>query len=143
MRVALVVACLAGLTLPAAVDAAGGRDVRAIRGLLHQELSLLKRGDFRQLYSLTTPEFRRQCRYPRFLYDARRFRRTLGSTAVVDRVRVDFKTRRRAIVEYRYLKNRRPFIWVRFEKGDRYAKLGTRWYDDYDRIACRRGFLRR
>jgi hypothetical protein len=142
MRGALVAACLVGLALPAAGDAAGGRDVRALRGLLQQELSLLKQGTFRQLYSLTTPEFRRKCRYPRFLYDARRFRRTLGPTAVVDRVRVDFKTRRRAIVEYRYLKNRQPFIWVRFKKGDGYAKLGTRWYDDYDRIACRRGLLR-
>jgi hypothetical protein len=142
MRAALVVACLVGLALPTVGDAAGGRDVRAIRGLLHQQLSLLKRGKFRQLYALTTPAFRRQCRYPRFLYDSRRLRRALGPTAVVDRVRVDFKTRRRAIVEYRYLKDRVPFMWVRFKKGDRYAKLGTRWYDDYDRISCRRGFLR-
>jgi hypothetical protein len=110
--------------------------VRAIRGLLQQQLTLLKQGKFRQSYALTTPAFRRHCPYPRFLRRAREARRRLGPSAHVDRVRVDFRTRRRAIVEYRVLKNGRPFMWVRFSKGDRYAKLGTRWYDDYDGVKC-------
>jgi hypothetical protein len=136
VRLALVLACLVALAVPAIGDAAGGRDVRAIRGLLQQQLTLLKQGKFRQSYALTTPAFRRHCPYPRFLRRAREARRRLGPSAHVDRVRVDFRTRRRAIVEYRVLKNGRPFMWVRFSKGDRYAKLGTRWYDDYDGVKC-------
>jgi hypothetical protein len=136
MRRALVLTGVLVLAVPAAGDAAGGRDVRAIRGLLHTQLTLLKQGKFRKLYALTTPAFRRRCPYPRYLSRAREIRRKLGPNSLVDRIRVDFKTRRRAIVEYRYLKNRRPFLWVRFSRGDVYAKLGTRWYDEYDRIAC-------
>jgi hypothetical protein len=136
MRGALLLASVFALALPALGDAAGGRDVRAIRGLLHQQLTLLKQGKFRQLYALTTPGFRRQCSYPRFLRRARQLRSTLGPNSVVDRIRVDFKTRRRAVVEYRYLKNRKPFLWVRFSKGNLYAKLGTRWYDEYDQVTC-------
>jgi hypothetical protein len=136
VRPAVVLACLVALAVPAIGGAAGGRDVRAIRGLLQQQLTLLKQGKFRQSYALTTPAFRRHCPYPRFLRRAREARRRLGPSAHVDRVRVDFMTRRRAIVEYRVLKNGRPFMWVRFSKGDRYAKLGTRWYDDYDGVKC-------
>jgi hypothetical protein len=136
VRRALVLACLVALAVPAIGGAAGGRDVRAIRGLLQQQLTLLKQGKFRQSYALTTPAFRRHCPYPRFLRRAREARRRLGPSAHVDRVRVDFRTRRRAIVEYRVLKNGRPFMWVRFSRGDLYAKLGTRWYDDYDGVKC-------
>jgi hypothetical protein len=136
IRGTVVLACVLALAMPTLGDAAGGRDVRAIRGLLHQQLSLLKQGKFRQLYALTTPGFRQRCSYPRFLRISREARRKLGPTSVVDRIRVDFKSRRLAVVEYRYLKNGKPFLWVRFRKGDRYAKLGTRWYDEFDRLAC-------
>jgi hypothetical protein len=136
VRRAVVLACLVALSVAATAGAAGGRDVRAIRGLLQQQLTLLKQGKFRQSYALTTPAFRRHCPYPRFLRRAREARRRLGPSAHVDRVRVDFRTRRRAIVEYRVLKNGRPFMWVRFSRGDLYAKLGTRWYDDYDGVKC-------
>jgi hypothetical protein len=136
VRRAVVLACLVAVSVAAIAGAAGGRDVRAIRGLLQQQLTLLKQGKFRQSYALTTPAFRRHCPYPRFLRRAREARRRLRPSAHVDRVRVDFRTRRRAIVEYRVLKNGRPFMWVRFSKGDRYAKLGTRWYDDYDGVKC-------
>jgi hypothetical protein len=133
---ALVLACVVALAAPAFGEAAGGRDVRAIRGLLHQQLTLLKAGKFRQLYGLTTRGFRQRCPYPKFVARARETRRRLGPNSLVDRIRVDFKTRRRAVVEYRFLKNRKPFLWVRFSKGDLYAKVGTRWYNEYDRIAC-------
>lgn len=136
MRRIVVLACLVALAVPAIGGAAGGRDVRAIRGLLQQQLTLLKQGKFRQSYGLTTPSFRGHCPYPRFLRQAREARRRLGPSARVDRVRVDFKTRRRALVEYRLLKNGKLFMWVRFSRGDRYAKLGTRWYDDYDGVTC-------
>lgn len=136
MRRIVLLACVVALAVPAVGGAAGGRDVRAIRGLLQQQLTLLKKGKFKQSYALTTPAFRRHCPYPRFLRQAREARRRLGASARVDRVRVDFKTRRQAIVEYRVLKNGSPFMWVRFSKGDRYAKLGTRWYDDYDGVKC-------
>lgn len=99
-------------------------------------MTLLKQGKYPQLYALTTRGFRQHCSYPRFARDSRELRRRLGSSAVVDRIRVDFETKRRAVVEYRYLRNRRPHLWVRFRSGDFYAKVASRWYDEFDRTAC-------
>jgi hypothetical protein len=63
-------------------------------------------------------------------------RRILGPTAQVDRILVRFVSARSAIVSYRFLRRGRPFLRVRFSDGDRYAKLGVRWFDEYDRLAC-------
>jgi hypothetical protein len=132
----LVLALAILLATPAFGGAAGGADVKAIRALLQEQLTLLKQGKYPQLYALTTKRFRQRCSYPRFARDYRTLRRQLGPTAQVDRIRVDFDTRRRAVVEFRFLKNKKPFVWVRFRAGDLYAKVGRRWYDEYDRIAC-------
>jgi hypothetical protein len=61
VRRVVVLTCLVALVLPALGGAAVGRDVTAIRGLLQQELMLLKQGKFRQSYALTTPAFRSHC----------------------------------------------------------------------------------
>jgi hypothetical protein len=132
----LLIALAILLATPALGGAAGGEDVRAIRALLQRELTLLKQAKYPRLYALTTRGFRQRCSYPRFARDSRELRRRLGPSAVVDRIRVDFETKRSAIVEYRYLKNRRPYLWVRFRRGDLYAKVGSRWYDEFDRTAC-------
>ena len=136
MRWALVLAFVLALSLPAFGGARGGADVRAIRALLHKQLTLVQQGKFRQLYALTTAALRRRCPYARFVRGAREVRRAIGPNSNVDRILVDFKANRRAVVQYRFLKNRKPFIRVRFSDGDLYTKLGTRWYDEYDAVTC-------
>lgn len=133
---ALVLAVAVVLITPALGGARGGPDVRALRALVHQQLTLVKAGRFRAAYALTTPGFRARCPYVKFVRKGRETRRRLGPTAQVDRILVQFSTRRRALVQYRFLKNRTPFVRVRFRDRDRYTKIGSRWYDEYDRVAC-------
>lgn len=137
MRALLLAAVLAlVLVIPSVAGARGGEDVKALRALLQQQTTLLKQGKFRAMYALTTRRFRNRCRYARFVRSQRADRRRLGPTAQVDRIQVRFLTARRAIVAYRFLKRGRPFVWVRFSRRDLHAKVGSRWYDEYDRIAC-------
>ena len=136
MRV-VVLALVAALALPAIAGARGGEDVRAIRALMQQRMTLLKQGKYRAMYALTTQRYRANCRYVKFVAVNRRLRRALGPTALVDRIQVKFLAARRAHVAYRYLKNRRPYRWVGFSRRDAYAKVGRRWFDDYDQLACR------
>jgi hypothetical protein len=132
----LVVAVVLVVAMPSLAGARGGEDVKAIRALLHQRMTLLKQGKFRAMYALTTSRFRARCPYVRFARENRRLRRALGRTALVDRIQVRFLAARRAQVAYRFLKNRRPYLWVRFRHRDGYTKVGRRWYDEYDRVAC-------
>jgi hypothetical protein len=135
VRVLLLVAVLL-LTIPGVAGARGGQDVRAIRALLQKQLTLVKQGKFRAMYATTTKRFRSRCPYARWVRNMKEIRRILGPTAQVDRILVRFVSARQAIVSYRFLKRGRPFLRVRFSDGDRYAKIGARWFDEYDRIAC-------
>lgn len=132
-----VLAVVLILVSPSLAGARGGPDVRAIRALLHRQMALVKEGNFRALYETTTTRrFRAGCDFDRFVRIQRRLRLRLGPTAQVDRIRVSFPARRRAVVAYRYLKNRRPVVWVGFRAGDLYVKIGSRWYDEHDRTGC-------
>jgi hypothetical protein len=135
MRV-FVLAILLALALPTLAGARGGADVRAIRTLLHREMTLLKQGNYRSMYFLTTQRYRAGCPYVKFVAKKRALRRALGPTAVVDRIQVKFLAAKRAHVAYRYLKNRKPYLWVRYSRQDAHTKVGRRWLDDYDRLAC-------
>jgi hypothetical protein len=135
VRVVVLVLVVA-LAMPAIAGARGGEDVRAIRALLQQRMTLLKQGKYRAMYALTTQRYRANCRYVKFVAVNRKLRRALGRTALVDRIRVKFLAARRAHVAYRFLKNRRPYRWVGFNRRDAYTKVGRRWFDDYDGLAC-------
>ena len=135
MRVVLL-AILIALALPTLAGARGGADVRAIRALLHQEMTLLKQGKYRSMYFLTTQRYRANCPYVRFVAKKRALRKALGPTALVDRIQVKFLAANRAHVAYRFLKNRRPSRWVAFSRRDAHTNVGRRWLDDYDRLAC-------
>jgi hypothetical protein len=137
VRAALVLLGVLVLAVPGVAGARGGEDVKALRALIQKQLLLTKQGEFRQLYrTTTTRRFRARCPYPRFLRLARAARAGLGPTAQVDRILARFLTQRRAILSYRILKNGRPVVRIRFSDRDVYAKVGSRWYDDYDRVGC-------
>jgi hypothetical protein len=133
---ALALALVVALALPTLAGARGGEDVKAIRALLHQQMTLLKQGKYRAMYARTTQRYRANCRYVKFVAVNRRLRRALGPTALIDRIQVKFLTDKRAHVAYRFLKNRRPYRWVRFSRQDAYTKVVRRWFDDYDNLAC-------
>jgi hypothetical protein len=134
---ALVLALVVALVVPTLAGARGGADVRAIRAVLHQQMTLLKQGKYRSMYALTTQRYRANCPYVKFVATNRALRQKLGPTALVDRIQVKFLAAKQAQVAYRFLKNRRPYLWVRFGQRDTYTKVGRRWFDDYDGIACR------
>ena len=137
VRVALVALGVVVLAIPSVAGARGGEDVKALRALLQKQLTLTKQGEFRVIYrTTTTSRFRARCPYRRFVRLAREVRVALGPTAKVDRILVRFLSQRRALLSYRLLKNGRPFLRVRFSDSDVYAKVGSRWYDDYDRVGC-------
>lgn len=137
LRAAVVAVGVAVLAIPGVAGARGGEDVKALRALLQKQLTLTKQGQFRVMYrTTTTKRFRARCPYARFVRGARAARAALGPTAQVDRILARFLTQRRALLSYRLLKNRRPVARVRFSDRDLYAKVGSGWYDDYDRGAC-------
>jgi hypothetical protein len=137
VRAAVVTAAVLVLAIPGVAGARSGEDVKALRALLQKQLTLTKQGQFRVIYrTTTTRQFRARCPYRRFVRLAREVRAALGPTAKVDRILVRFLSQRRALLSYRLLKNGRPVLQVRFSDGDVYAKVGSRWYDDYDRVGC-------
>jgi hypothetical protein len=137
VRVALVALGVAVLAIPSVAGARGGEDVKALRALLQKQLTLTKQGEFRVMYDTTTTRrFRARCPYRRFVRLSREARAILGPTAQVDRILARFLSQRRALLSYRFLKNRRPFLRVRFSHRDVYTKVGSGWYDDYDRVSC-------
>jgi hypothetical protein len=100
-------------------------------------MTLVKQGEYRAMYrTTTTRRFRARCPYAKFVRTQRELRQRLGPTGVVDRIRVRFPSAKRAVVAYRFLRNRRPLVWVSFSDRDLYAKVGSRWFDDNDRLAC-------
>lgn len=137
LRTAIVAPAVLVVAIPGVAGARGGEDVKALRALLQKQLTLTKQGEFRVIYrTTTTRRFRARCPYPRFVQLAREVRAALGPTAKIDRILVRFLSKRRALLSYRFLKNGRPFLRVRFSDRDVYAKVGSRWYDDYDRVGC-------
>jgi hypothetical protein len=136
-RAAVVAVGVLVLAIPGVARARGGEDVKALRALLQKQLTLTKQGQFRVMYrTTTTKRFRARCPYSRFVRGARAARAALGATAQVDRILARFLTQRRALLSYRLLKNGTPVARVRFSDRDLYAKVGSGWYDDYDRGAC-------
>jgi hypothetical protein len=137
VRVAALAVGLLMLAVPSVAGAKGGKDVQALRALLQKQLTLTKQGEFRVMYrTTTTRRFRARCPYRRFVRLSREARAVLGPTAQVDRILARFLSPRRALLSYRLLKNRRPLLRVRFSHRDLYAKVGSGWYDDYDRVSC-------
>jgi hypothetical protein len=137
VRAAVVVFGVLVLAVPSVGGAGGGEDVKALRALLQKQLTLTKQGQFRVMYrTTTTRRFRVRCPYRRFARRALAAQAALGRTAQVDRILARFLSQRRALLSYRFLKNGRPVGRVRFSDRDLYAKVGSRWYDDHDRLAC-------
>ncbi|HET9324579.1 MAG TPA: hypothetical protein VFO03_11935 [Gaiellaceae bacterium] len=102
---------------------------------LNQQAALFKQGKFRRMYATYTPRFRRSCPYARFVFGQRRARRLLGTKFRLRGIRARRETRTRAIVAYRFVKNGQTVVKVTFRDRDVYRLIGSRWYDDLDRVS--------
>jgi hypothetical protein len=129
------------LALFAAAPTFGGAaappDATAVRSVLLRQASLLKQGKWRAMYATYTPRFRTRCPYALFVRGSQQTRRFLGPNFRVDRIVVRVQPGgRRALAGYRFLRNGRAIVTVRLSDGDAYAKIGSRWLDDYDRVSA-------
>ncbi|HEX7256117.1 MAG TPA: hypothetical protein VF236_09345 [Gaiellaceae bacterium] len=106
------------------------------RATILQQAQLLKQAKWRAMYATYTPRFRRSCPYSRFLQNGRRTRQILGTNFQLRGIQVRLETARRAIVAYRFAKNGQTVASVTFRHRDVYAKIGSRWYDQLDRVSA-------
>jgi hypothetical protein len=136
MRFALV-ALAVMLAVPAVVSAAAPSDTAAVRSVLLRQAALMKQGKWRQMYATYTPRFRGRCPYARFVRGGQQTRRILGPNFRLDQIQIRLGPGgRRALAAYRFVRNGRPLVAVRFSDGDTYVKIGNRWFDELDRVSA-------
>lgn len=104
------------------------------KATITQQASLFKQGKWKALYATYTPRFRRACPYSRFVTGQRRARSVLGTNFQLGGIRVRMETRTRAVVAYRFVRNGQTIANVTFSHRDLYVKIGSRWYDQLDRV---------
>jgi hypothetical protein len=125
------------LVVPAVGGAAAPSDTTAVRSVLLSQASLMKQGRWRQMYATYTPRYRARCPYSQFVQNGRQSRALLGPNFRLDRIQVRIRPGgRQALVSYRFVRNGRPLATVRFDHGDLYAKIGNRWFDEFDRVSA-------
>jgi hypothetical protein len=124
------------LAVPALGGAAAPSDATAVRAVLLRQASLMKQGKWRQMYATFTPRYRARCPFATFVRHGQQSRVLLGSSFRVDRIQVRVRPGgRQALAAYRFVRNGRPLAAVRFSHGDVYAKIGNRWFDEFDRVS--------
>lgn len=104
------------------------------KATLTQQASLFKQGKWKAMYATYTPRYRRSCPYARFVTGQRQARSLIGTTFQLRGIQVRTETRTRAIVAYRFVRNGRTIASVTFRHRDVYVKIGSRWYDELDRV---------
>jgi hypothetical protein len=87
------------------------------------------------MYATYTSRFRRSCPYSRFVANQRAARRSLGTRFSLTGIQVRMETATRAIVAYRFVRDGRTIGQVRLRDRDVYTRIGSRWYDELDRVS--------
>lgn len=132
--VALAVLALA-LAAPASVSGASSSPQTEVKALLLKQVQLFKQARWRAMYATYTTRFRRSCPYPTFLEAQRQTRQILGTRFTIEGIKVRVETATRAIVAYRFVRNGRTVASVTFASRDVYTRIGSRWYDELDRVS--------
>jgi len=136
MRVAVVLLLVLLLVGPAAgAPASGGSSPRAV---FFTQATLFRHGQFGAMYDTTyTRNYRAHCPWGYFFRGQTVLKRYLGSGFKVRGVRARMLSARRALLAYQFVRaNGQLAGAVTFKQGDVYAKVGSRWYDEYDRNGC-------
>jgi len=133
---AIILAVLAiVLAAPASVSGASSSPSTEVKALILKQTQLFKQGRWRAMYATYTPSFRRSCPFPTFLEAQRQTRQFLGTRFTIAGIKVRVETARRAIVAYRFVKNGKTVASVTFQNRDVYTRIGSRWYDELDRVS--------
>jgi hypothetical protein len=134
-RVIAASVALLALSAPASATVAFPPQEAKVKAVLVNQATLFKQGRWRAMYATYTPRFRRNCPYTRFVAQQRRTRRILGTrfTLQITGIRVESTTR--AIAAYRFVKNGRVVARVTLRNRDVYTRIGSRWYDELDRVS--------
>jgi hypothetical protein len=106
------------------------------KATLLQQASLVKQAKWPAMYATYTPRFRRSCPYPRFVQNGRQLRALLGTNFQVRGIQVRMESATRAILAYRFVRGGRTVASVTFAHRDVYTRIGSRWYDDLDRVSA-------
>jgi hypothetical protein len=134
LRVTLAIAVLA-LLAPPAVSGAHEQGAQDPRATIRLQASLLKQAKWREMYATYTPRFRRSCTYARFVRNGRQTRQILGPEFELRGIRVRMETRTRALLAYTFARGRRTLARVTFQHRDVYVRIGSRWFDELDRVS--------
>jgi hypothetical protein len=117
------------------VSGAYEQRVQHPRETLLLQARLLKAGNWRAMYATYTPRFRRSCPYATFVRNASQTRRLLGPQFELRGIRVRMETARRARLAYTFARGRRTIATVTFAHRDLYVLIGSRWFDELDRVS--------
>ena len=134
VRVVLAVAVVA-LLAPPAVSAVPEQRAQHPRTTILRQASLLKQAKWRAMYATYTPRFRRSCPYATFVRRSRQTRQVLGPNFQLRGIRVRLETPRRALIAYRFVRGGRTVATVTFRHRDVYVLIGSRWFDELDRVS--------
>jgi hypothetical protein len=132
MAVRILIAVLA---LALVAPAASAPSASTPRATILQQVSLFKQGKWRAMYATYTPRFRRSCSYAKFVQAQRQVRGILGTNFELRGIQVRYETGRRAVIAYTFVRNGQTIGRVTFRNRDVYAKIGSRWYDELDRVS--------
>ncbi len=124
------------LAAPATVSGSSSSTTTDVRAVLLKQSQLFKQGKWRAMYATYTPRFRRSCPYPTFVSQQREARRLVGTNFQLRGIRVRVETARRAIVAYSFVRNGKTIASVTLKDRDVYTRIGSRWYDELDRVSA-------
>jgi hypothetical protein len=137
MTLRLVIPAVLALALlaPTATSGAAQQRTENPRSTLLRQAGLLKQAKWRAMYATFTPRFRRSCSYAKFVRQQRQTRQFLGPSFQLRGIQVRLETARRAIIAYRFVRDGRTLASVTFRHRDVYVLIGSRWFDELDRVS--------
>jgi hypothetical protein len=127
----LVVTALAGLG-----HASHATDTTDVRAVLLRQNELFKQGRWQAMYEEYTPRYRKRCPFARFVADQRAVRKELGTRFTLRGIRVRVRGGQATVAYRAVAANGRTLGAVTLADGDRYTRIGGRWYDEYDRVSA-------
>jgi hypothetical protein len=125
------------MTAPSSLGRAShATDAADVRALLLRQTELFKQSRWRAMYKAYTPRYRERCPFARFVADQRAVRKDLGTRFSLRGIRVRVRGGQATVAYRAVAPNERTLGAVTLADGDRYARIGGRWYDEYDPVSA-------
>lgn len=135
LRIAVLSVLALAVLAPSAVTGASSQRSEDPKTTLLRQATLLKQAKWREMYATYTARFRRSCPYTKFVAQSRQTRQFLGTRFQLRGIQVRLETASRAIIAYRFVRDGRTLAAVTLKNRDVYRLVGSRWYDDLDRVS--------